>query len=131
MSLANSGRAHQQEAFVIAGRIFVDESLSDNFRTFQRLRVLRRPDFSVGEIGDVAFKIAMFVALGDPGAIHASRCAFPVAAVARHGKFSRTTFARDELPARSLAELAIFERHLSSAYGHMQRTASRCPCGIL
>src|SRR5262245_53665713 len=131
MSLANSGRAHQQKPFVIPGRIFVDESLPNQLRALQRLRVLRRPDFSVGQIGDVALKIAVFVAFGDARAIHAPGSAFTVAAVARHGKFPRTIFARDELPTSSLAELAIFEWHLSSAYGHTQRTASRCACGIL
>ncbi len=70
--------------------------------------MLGGPNFSVGEIGNVAFKVAMFVALGDARAVHHKRGAFAGAAITGHREFSRAVGAGDKLPAGSLAELAIF-----------------------
>jgi len=67
------------------------------------LRVLCRPDFSIGEISHVAFEIAMFVTLRDSRAIHGQRSTFAAAAVTRYGKFPSAIRSRDKLPSGSMA----------------------------
>ena len=73
--------------------------------------MLNRINFPVGEIGLVAFEVAMFVAFGDACTVHGEGGAFAGAAVAGHGEFAGTVGAGNELPAGSVARLAIFERH--------------------
>ncbi len=63
---------------------------------------------SLSDIGAVAFKVAMFVTFGDACAVHSERRALAAAAIAGYGEFSRAVGAGDELPAGSVAELAIF-----------------------
>jgi len=68
------------------------------------LSVLRR----LSDIGAVAFEIAMFVPLRDACAFHHQSSAFAGTAIAGYGEFSGAVGAGDELPAGSVAELAIF-----------------------
>ena len=65
----------------------------------------------LSDISAVAFEVAMFVTFGDPCAIHRETGAFTGAAIAGYSEFSGAVAAGDELPASSLAELAIFKRH--------------------
>src|SRR4029077_16692400 len=62
-------------------------------------------------IGDVAFEIAMLVALRDPRAIHGQHSALTAAAVTRYSEFSRAIRTRDKLPSGSVTLLAILKRH--------------------
>src|SRR6266576_2307572 len=64
MRFSYTGWAHQQQTLLAGARIFTNEALRHQIGLLQRLRVLRGPYFSVGQVGDVALKIAMFVALG-------------------------------------------------------------------
>src|SRR5579863_8133147 len=111
MRFSHARWAHEQQAFFAGAGIFADESLRVHVRALERLRVLRGPDFAVGEISDVAFEVAMLVAFGDASAVHHEGSAFAGAAIAGDGKFSGSVGAGDQLPAGSLAELAILERH--------------------
>ena len=81
------------------------------FGELEGLRVLRGPGFAVDEIGDVAFEIAMFVALGDVRALQNASGALFHAAVAGDCEFTRAVGTGDELPSGAAAELAIFEGH--------------------
>src|SRR5882724_2800011 len=111
MRFSHARRTHKQKAFFAGTGIITDESLRDEFYLLERLCMLCRPDFSIGEISDVTFKVAMLVALWDPRAIHGQRSAFAAAAVAGDGEFSRAIRSRDQLPSGSVAQLAILERH--------------------
>src|SRR5437764_9063821 len=69
---------------------------------------LRRSD-----VGAVTLKIAVFVALGNAGAFHYARRALFDAAVAPHGHFAHGAIGpRHQLPSRTSAECAIFQRHV-------------------
>ena len=65
----DAGRAHEEEAFVGAAGKIAGEGFGVAFGELEGLRVLRGPGFTVDEIGNVAFEVAMFVALGDVRAL--------------------------------------------------------------
>src|SRR5580698_5195445 len=73
--------------------------------------MLRRPGFAVGEIGDVTFEVAVFVALGNPCTLEDAAGAIFHAAVAGDSEFAGAVWAGNELPSGTAAELAIFEGH--------------------
>src|SRR6266702_4475146 len=59
MRFSHARRTHKQKAFFAGTGIITDESLRDEFYLLERLCMLCRPDFSIGEISDVTFKVAM------------------------------------------------------------------------
>src|SRR5437763_7020045 len=81
---------------------------------------LRRSD-----VGAVTLKIAVFVALGNAGAFHYARRALFDAAVAPHGHFAHGAIGpRHQLPSRTSAECAIFQRHVPRSEEHTSELQS-------
>src|SRR6266700_2800227 len=77
------------------------------------MSVLWRPGFPIGEVGNVALKIAMLVALGNPRTLHHQRRALLHSTVARHRHAARRAIhARHQLPSRPSAKRAILQRHV-------------------
>src|ERR1700722_948351 len=85
---ANAGWAHEEEAFVGAAGEIAGEGFGVALGELERLRVLCKPDFSVGQVGRVAFEVAVFVAFGDAGAGEDAVSAVFHAAVAGDGEFT-------------------------------------------
>jgi hypothetical protein len=106
---ADAGWAHEEETFVGAAGKIARESFGVTLGELEGLRVLRGPGFTVGEVGDVAFEIAMLVALGNAGALQDAIGAVFHAAVAGDCEFAGAVGAGDEFVAGAAAELAIFE----------------------
>ena len=119
MSFADTGRAHQQQALFYGSWIVANKSLGQEFGFFQRVGLLRRG----ADVRAVTFKIAVFIAFGNVGALDDAFGAVLHAAVAGDGDFAGGSIgAWNELPAGAFAERAILERHADSirllrAYG--------------
>jgi hypothetical protein len=111
MRFAYARGAHEEETFVGAAGKIARESFGVALGELERLRVLRGPGFAVGEIGDVAFEVAVFVAFGDAGALENASGAIFHAAIAGYGEFTGAVGTGNELPSGAAAELAIFEGH--------------------
>src|SRR5580692_76513 len=88
MRFADTGWAHEEEALVGAAGKIAREGFGVTFGELERLRVLGGPGFTVDEIGDVAFEVAMFVALGDVGALEDEIVASFHAAIAGDDEFT-------------------------------------------
>src|SRR5467141_3370817 len=74
--------------------------------------VLRRPGLPIGQVGDVTLKIAMLVTLRNSRALHHPRRTLLRPAIARYRHVARRAVSpRHQLPSRSPAKFAIFERH--------------------
>ena len=108
MGFADAGWTHEEESFVGAAGKIARESFGVTFGELEGLRVLRGPGFTVNEIGDVAFEVAMFVALGDVRAGDDPIGALFHAAVAGDGEFTLAVGTGNESPSGAAAELAIF-----------------------
>src|SRR6267143_7164411 len=115
MRFSDPRRPYEQQSFFGGTRIVANKSLGEQFRSFQRLRVLRRPRFPVGEIGDIAFKITMLVALRNPRALHHSRRAIlhPAIAGYRHSACCAIR-TRHKFPTRPSAKRATLQRYSDS-----------------
>src|SRR6266850_1694421 len=115
MRFSHARRSYEQQSFFGGTRIVANESLGEQFRLFQRLRVLRRPRFTIGEVRHVAFKITMLVALRNPRALHHSRRAIlhPAIASYRHSACCAIV-SRHKSPTRPSAKRAILQRHSES-----------------
>src|SRR6267154_4146401 len=75
--------------------------------------MLRSPDFSVGEVGNVTLEVAMFITLRDASAVHHSRGTFLHPAIASHRHIAAHTIAsRHQLPSRSSAKREMFKSHM-------------------
>ena len=90
---------------------------------------MRGPGFAVDEIGDVTFEVAVFVALGDAGALENASGAVFHTAIAGDGEFTGAVWAGNELPSGAAAELAIFQGHVvvsrrTTEYEGVEETAS-------
>ena len=106
---ADAGWAHEEKAFVGAAGEVARESFGVALGELEGLRVLRGPGFAVGEIGDVAFEVAVFVAFWDTRARDDETGALFHAAVAGDGEFTFAVGAGNEFVSGAAAELAIFE----------------------
>src|SRR5438094_9716509 len=116
MCFSNARRPHQQQSFFRRPRIIPHKSLRKYLALLQRLRVLRCPRLPVGQVRHVTFKIAMLIAFGNPRALHHANGAFLHAAIAWHCDFAcRVIRSRYQLPSRSSAQCAIFQRHVIRA----------------
>src|SRR5712671_5125394 len=75
--------------------------------------MLRSPGFSVGEVCNVAFEVAMFITLRDASAVHHPRGTFFHSAIASHRHLAAHAIAsRHQLPSRPSAKRAIFKSHM-------------------
>src|SRR5260370_27859062 len=75
--------------------------------------MLRSPGFSIGEVGNVTFEVAMFITLRDASAIHHPRGSFFHPAIASHRHIAAHAIAsRHQLPSRTSAKRAIFKSHI-------------------
>jgi hypothetical protein len=127
MRFAYSRWAHEEESLVGTGREIASESFGPALGQLERRGVLRCPGFSVGEVGDVAFEIAMLVALRDVSSRDDARCAFLHAAIACDSDLTGTVGAEDDSPSGAAAELAIFQGHYffpTTEYEGVEKTAS-------
>src|SRR6266850_467584 len=115
MCFSDARRSYEQQSFFGRARIVANKSLGEQFRLFQRLRVLRHPRFSIREVRDIAFKIAMLVALRNPRAFPHSRRAIQHPAIAsyRHSACCAIR-TRHKFPTRPSAKRAILQRHSDS-----------------
>src|ERR1700741_4553391 len=115
MCLANSGVPHKQKSSLVTARIVTDEGLSKKLGSLQGLSLLRCVSLSVGKVSNVALKIAMFVALRNSRALHHAGRAILHPAIACHrAGAGRAIRSRYQLPSRSPAKRAIFQRHFCS-----------------
>src|SRR5579863_1123433 len=111
VSFAYAGGTHEEETFVGAGGKITRKSFGPIFGELEGLGVVGGPGFAVGEIGDVAFEVAMFIALGNVGARENAVGAVFHAAVAGDGEFTSAVGAGNQFVSGAAAELAIFEGH--------------------
>src|SRR5579864_2370872 len=113
MRLSNTGVPHKQESSLVTARIVTNEGLSEKFGSFQGFSLLRRVNLAVGQIGFVALKIAMLVALRNSRALHYPRRALLHTAIACHSHAAcRSIGPRHQLPSCSPALRTILEGHL-------------------
>src|SRR5579872_3844543 len=130
MRFTYAGWAHEEEALVRSAGEITCEGFGVALGEFERLRVLRGPGLAVGEISNVAFEIAVFIALGNPCTLEDATGAIFHAAVAGDGEFTSAVGAGDEFPSGAAAELAIFEGHRVRVEGQNTRARRRGQAGV-
>src|SRR6267143_1358057 len=115
MCFTDAGISHEQDSRLITPRIVTNEGLRKKLGLLQGLSLLRCVSFPVGEVRDVAFEIAVLIALRNPRAIHHPRRAILNPAIASHRHApARAIRTRHQLPSRPSAKRAILLRHSDS-----------------
>src|SRR5579859_484562 len=122
MGFADARGAHEKKALLSGARVITNKSLSQQLGFFQGVCLLGR----CTDVGAVAFKIAVLVALGNVGALDDALGTLLHAAIAGDGDSAcGSVGTRDELPTRASAKRAILESHADSIrLGRLDRKLS-------
>jgi hypothetical protein len=108
MGFANARGAHEKKALFSGARVITNKSLGQQLGFFQGICLLGR----CTDVGAVAFKIAVLVALGNAGALNDALGTLLHAAIADDGDFAcGSVGTRDELPTGASAEGAVLKGH--------------------